>query len=481
MLNIKQIVAQLSEDDFNAFALLLKNNKADKFSNLLLMLRKKDMEEGEIMNELQIGSNAFYTLKSRLHSKLQEFFAKNIPDTEIDLLKNVANIPNIIFNTPRATAIAQLKKMEDELLHSDLPHALTSVYNALKKIHRFSPKYFEYAQQYNKHLAYTIALDKVEELLADFCKTLGEYLMSRDKNILELLPVIKKEMHNHAHLYESHHLKVYENILNVLFALFVPLPSDCANDEPVDDILSQTEKIISQYPKDTLYASLKNIINFLWFEYYHSLKIHKKSLPYYEEVNNHLSSFLLYNFCCVPSLFLVSKISRERESGNAEKLWNDYKKLASVYIADASDVPNYINYKKFQAVSAFYSGKMDEAISALNNLINEVSFLPFPHAEIEIKLFLAMCYSFVNKYELGFYQVKNIQRKLRDMKDASYENAIVFSKLLALQMDFSHKKRIEKMTELSKHFLFLNNGDKRMLEFIILDETFMKKFSKISR
>jgi tetratricopeptide (TPR) repeat protein len=359
-----------------------------------------------------------------------------------------------------------------------MPYALTSVFNALKKIHRFSPKYFDYAQQYNKHLAYTMALDKVEELLADFCKTLGEYLLSRDKKLLELLPVIKREMNNHAQLYESHHLKVYKNILDVSFALFVPLPDEIVNDEPIDDILIQTEKIIQQYPNDTLYASLKNIVTFLWFEYYHTLKIYKKAVLYYEILNVNLSSFLLYNFCTVPSLFLISKIDTALVSDSEETLWEDFKKLSSNFTSDTADIPNHINYAKFHAVAAFYSGRNDEAIAVLNELINDISFLSFPHAEIEVKLFLALCYICANKYDLSFYLVKNVQRKLRDMKNPEYENAIVFSKLLTLQMDFSHKHRVEKMFELRNKFISLNHGEMHMLEFIRLSDDFMKQLSK---
>ncbi|HEY4799488.1 MAG TPA: hypothetical protein VII99_10470 [Bacteroidia bacterium] len=479
MLNIRQIIIQLPENDFEKLALLLKGNKGEKFHLLFSLMRENGLSEAEIMRQLKVNESAYYTLKSRLHSKLQDFFAKNVPDTEIDLLKNIANIPHALFNQPRATAIAHLKKMEDELLNNDLPFGLTSVYGALKKIYRYSPKYFEYAQQYNKHLAYTIALDKVEELLSDFCKTLGEYILSRNKEHLDVLLMIKKEMHNHAHLYESHHLSVYESILNVLFALYVPLSAENNSDEPIDDILSKIEKTLKKYPKDTLYLSLKNVIQFLWFEYYHDLKIHKKAETYYNEVNKILPSFLLYNFCCVPSLFLISKINRELSNGTSEKLLDDYKRISSSYIADQLDAPNYINYQKFNAVAAFCAGNYEEAIIVLNDLLNTISFLPFCHAEIEIKLFLAVCYSFVNKTDLGFYMVKNIQRKLRDMKDDSYENALVFSKLLAVQLDYSHKKRVEKMLELRKQFLLLNTNENRMLEFILLDDSFMKKFTRI--
>ncbi|MBI4945233.1 MAG: hypothetical protein HY840_02395 [Bacteroidetes bacterium] len=418
---------------------------------------------------------------------MQDFFAHNAPDTEIDLLRNVANIPNLIFNSPHDIAITQLLKMEKDLAEYDIPHALTTVYSALKKLHRYSKKYYDYSQKYNKHLAYTIALDKVKELLFDFNKTLGEYLMSRDVIMLELLAMLKQEMHNHAQLYESHHLTVYRNILDIKFALFVPLQTATEEDPPVDEMLEKTAEIIRSYPKDLLYKNLSHVINFLWFQYYHRHKLHKKGSDHFDSVNANLHLLLLHNFCCYPSAFLLSKIERALNKNEQEKLYEESKALAALFTPDPADVPNYINYVKFNAATAFYSKKYNESIALLNDLLNTISFRNFPHAEIEVKLFLALCYLLASKFELADNLIKNVQRKLRDMRsneslknqnNYSYENAQVFAKILAMQMDSAEKCADKKTLFLRDKFLSLNQGNTQMLEFIRMDDALIKKLSK---
>lgn len=387
----------MKENDYNLLSEQLRENKADKFHTLLVHQRETLLTEEEIAQSLQINQNAFYTLKSRLYNRIQEFLASKVEGPKIDLLRNVANIPNLLFNSPRATALAILDKLEKDLIDYDMPYELTDVYNALKKLHIHSPKYYEYTQLYNKHVAYTIALDKAEDLLAKYNKTLGEYYISRDKASLELCGLAKKEIANICRLYKSHHLTVYQNIINISTALFLPLPEATEDDEPIEDILTATENIFKSYSKDATYQYLYNVFNFLSFEYYHNLKLHKKATQYFDILNDSTASFMLYNFCCFPTKFLISKVERYIAFKEEEKLYKESQQLNTEYEADIMDIPNYINYKKYLAIGAFYSGKYNEAESLLNEILNEVSFKNIAHSEVEIKLFLALCYSMLNK------------------------------------------------------------------------------------
>ena len=87
-------------------------------------------------------------------------------------------------------------KLEDDLKSNGMSGDLITVYSALKKIHLHTPKYYEYSQLYNKHLAYTMALEKAEELLGSFIKALSEYYLSKSVSIYELLHFIKMEIVN---------------------------------------------------------------------------------------------------------------------------------------------------------------------------------------------------------------------------------------------------------------------------------------------
>jgi len=444
-----------------------------------MLLHENKLEESAIAQQLDTTPSGFYALKSRLNTRIQEFFSHTIPDSNIDLLRNVANIPNLLFNSPREIAITHLLKMEKDLIEYDMPFALTTVYSALKKLTRYSQKYFDYSQLYNKHLAYTMTIDKSKDLLADFNKTQGEYLMSRDEKLLEVLGVIRQQMHNYARLYESHHLQVHRCVLDAEYALLPMVPKKEESPVPVEEILTQTEEILKAYKGDTTYYFMSTLIHFLWLQHYRQQGADKKAADYFDLVNERISSFMLTNFCCFPSLFLMLKVEWYLTTNQEKKLYEEGKMLASVYSPDMEDAPNYINYIKYQAIAAYYQGRCGESVTLLNDLLNDISFRNFPHAEIEVKLFLALCYLLTGKTELSSGLVKNVQRKIRDTEPRSYENARVFAKMLFLAISHPVKDKSKKLLLLRADFGELNRQPQSMLEFLRLDNAFVKSLSLI--
>ena len=478
MLNIKGIVQQLSEEEFKGIAEKLKKNKADKFYALFNSYRTNNLPNDEICHNLEVTANAFYVLKSRLFQKIQEHLLDKQAGPKTDLLRKLVTIPNLLFDKQRDLAITILTKLEKELLGNDMPNELTTVYSALKKLHLHSDKYYEYTQLYNKHVAYTLALDKAEDLLAGFIKSLGEFYASRRPQSLEVFPLMKKEVDNISRLYESHHLQVYKNILDASIAVFLPLEDVVINDDPVEDILKETKNIISKYPKDANYRYILNVVNFLYFEFYQKLGLHKKADQYYGLIHVHLPSFLYYNHFTFCSRLLISKIERYITMGIEHQLYEENKKLFENFQADKLDVPGYINYIKYLAASAFYARKIDRANKLLNGLLNDISFKDYPHAEIEIKLFLALTYSFADKYELSWTLLRNTLRKIREVsKEVDYENALVFANMLKIQN--SQRGNVgEKLLQLRNKFQLLNRGPTRLLEFVKLDDSFLKELAK---
>lgn len=479
MIKLKSIIQQLKDKEAEELALQFKESKAEKYLTLFNHYRDGKVNDEAIQESLEVNTNAYYTLKSRLFDKIQEYLSNKIDSPVIDLLRKVANIPNLVYNTHRDTAIAILQKLEAELRDYDMPYELSSVYNALKKLSLHTPKYYEYSQAYNRHLAYTIALDKAEDTLASFSKVLSEYHASKDKNTIEILKLYKQEVANVARLYQSHHLSVYKCIIDISFALFVPAPDAVADDEPVEDLLAKIEKIFDTYPKDTAYQHLKLVYNFLAFEYYHQLKLFKKEARYFDVVNENLNSFLLFNHCAFTSRFLSSKLERYILNDLERSLYDESLTLQENYEPDKQDIPNYINYMKYLSVCAFYSGKHQEAVGVLSRLLNDVSFKNYPHAEIEIKLFQALLYSMINKYDPANSLMRSVARKVRETEDETgYENAATFNKILSLQMSSSAREVEQKIQQQFKRFELLNTGNNRMLEFLKLDEAFAKKLAQ---
>jgi hypothetical protein len=481
MIKLKEMILQLKDEDYKQVCEKLTASKGDKFLSLFTIMRENQASEDEITSKLNVNQSAYYTLKSRLYDKIQEFLTSNLDGSRITLLHTVANIPNLVYNTPRETAIVILNKLEQDLVKYDLPQELSSVYAALKKLHLHSQKYYDYSQLYNKHLAYTASLDKGEDLIANFHKTLGEYYLSKDNSLIDLLYIIKKEMASLAQLYQSHHLAIYKNIIDVSFALFVPFPEAIKDDEPIEDMLGFIEKNLLLYDKNISYKYLLNIHSFLKFEYYMQFKQYKKAKVHHDKVVETLPSFMLYSFCCFTSHFLLSRLEYNVLERSEKKLLEENEKIFQYYKPDTDDIPNYINYIKYQSICALLSGQPQEAITQLKALLNDISTRNFSHTEVELKLLLAYSNLLVGKFDPAFNYVKNVSRKIRELNEkGEYEHAQTFSKILQLLLSSkaTNDNTIDKLIKLRNQFRVYNEGKNRMLEYLPLDDESLDQLCK---
>ena len=111
MAKLKNIIKQLSEKDYRAIHSQLVESSADKSAYLLSSMRERQLSDNKIMDELEVNTNAYYTLRSRLNQKIEEYLLEQIESPRTDILKKVANINEVVFTNKRAIAVATLKKL----------------------------------------------------------------------------------------------------------------------------------------------------------------------------------------------------------------------------------------------------------------------------------------------------------------------------------------------------------------------------------
>lgn len=86
----------------------------------------------------------------------------------------------------------------------------------------------------------------------------------------------------------------------------------------------------------------------------------------------------------------------------------------------------------------------------------------------------------INKYDPATSLLRSVTRKIRELNDdMGYENALVFYKILSLQMSSSARNVEQKITQLFAKFELLNQKSNRMLEYIKVDENFIKTLSQV--
>jgi len=480
MAKLKNIIKQLSEEDFQAIYDSLLESSADKSAFLLRAMREKQQSDNKIMEELDVNTNAYYTLRSRLNQKIEEYLLQQMENPRTDILKKVANINEIIFTKKRAIAVATLKKLEKELLDYDLSNELTVVYKFLKKLHINSADFFNYSQLYNKHVAYMLAVDKAEDVLSEYFKKYGNYALSGENTTKLELSLMSKEMNNVCGLYKSHRLYVYQSCINIFHRLYVEKEETIEDDlEPIEDILMNVQKIFEDYHLDSIYYHLRIVFEYLKLEYYDHYKVYRKAENFFEEVNDScsdlMSNYTLYTY---PAQLLMTKVQRHIRMGLVDEMYDENDGIFHDYDPDKNDLPNYITYVIYRALSCYYKKKYDEAARWVNNLLNEISLKKYPAAQLEIKTILALQYCMVRDYDLFNQLINSIQRQIRLLGKDACEHVVIFTKMLKISISDSKKNKKSKIEALAEKIRNIELDYFTPTLLVKIDEEFISDLSK---
>jgi tetratricopeptide (TPR) repeat protein len=210
------------------------------------------------------------------------------------------------------------------------------------------------------------------------------------------------------------------------------------------------QKIFEDYHLDSIYYHLRIVFEFLKLEYYDHYKVYRKAENYFEEVNDSasdlLSNYTLYTY---PAQFLMTKIQRHIRMNLVETMYDENGGLFHDYEPDKNDLPNYIIYVIYRALSCYYKKKYDEAARWVNNLLNEISLKKYPSAQLEIKTVLALQYCMVRDYDLFNQLINSIQRQIRLLGKDACEHVVTFTKMLKISMSDSKKNKKSKIEALA--------------------------------
>lgn len=483
MAKLKNIIKQLSDKDYQAIYNSLNESAAEKSASLLKSIREKNLGDNKIMEELGVNPNAYYTLRSRLNQKIEEYLLEQMENPRTDILKKVANINDIFFTKKRAIALATLKKLEKELIDYDLSSELTVVYKYLKRLHMNSPDQYGYSQLYNRHVAFMLATDKAEDILADYFKNYGEYFLTGDETSKLGLGYLLRELTNVSALHDSHRLYVYKSAVNIFHRLFVDNTESelDENEEAIEDILKKVESYFSVYTLDSIYHHLTILFDYLKLEYYTHYQLYKKSEEFFDEVNDAVATLLMnYSTFTFSPQLLITKLRRSLRLKTEAQLEEENGHQFAEYEPNVMNVPSYITYVTYRALSCYYAGKYEEAAKWINNFLNEVSLKRFSLAQLEIKSILALQYCMMGDYDLFSQLMNSVQRQVRLMGKENIEHIVVFNKILKVATSEAKKQKEDKISALVKKFNAANVKIYAPTTLIRMDEKFISDLSKIS-
>ena len=223
---LNKTIKKLSDEEYLQLIAEVSGNKKNKPFMVLETARSRDVEDSEMMAMLQVNPSAYYTLKSRLNSRIAAILSKKVENPIQEIMDMVSRVPAHLFGNNREFSIRALTELEKQLLEYDMSTELITVYKALAELHLFTDDYKYYENKYNRHVAFSLSVNKAEGIFFRFIKKMGEYQLSLRENDLEEVVMLKRELANICGLYDSHRLFVIYNIVYLYYLCNVPHKSD---------------------------------------------------------------------------------------------------------------------------------------------------------------------------------------------------------------------------------------------------------------
>lgn len=468
MLKLKKTISHLDNELFAKIETGLKKSRAGNFLFLLQAYRQGVLTDEEIATELSLSSNSFYVLKSRLYDRIQDSLSGDVHLNKEDVIVMLHRIPEMTLSSSRAVSMALLLKLEKDLKHFDMHTELLLVYSALKKITLYSDKYFYYSQLFNKHMAYSLSLEKSEEILGNFTRVLGQYSFSRSARHLETLQFLRKGINDHLALNESRQIEVIRNLVEIQLDVFCDVPPEKNSTE---ENLRNTEKILNDLPESSQYKSWMTALDYLFFEYFRKIGDQKQSQKYFEKVDQSRRSLLLYNTICLSSQYLISRIIYLQETSRTQLLSEEDE---SLILFDEEDTNACVTLGIYKAMIRFYRGNYKEGTAFLNNLINFYSFKEYFHISTDIKLSLVFFYLHLKEYEIADNLLKNIQRKIKTEKLEQYSNILDLIKVMSAEIRKGTVKSDVKQEENYLLFTARNKNERKISTHLV--QEFNKRY-----
>jgi Fe2+ or Zn2+ uptake regulation protein len=477
---LNKTIKKLSEEEYQALLLQVSGKKKNKPYIVLETTRQRDVADSEMMELLQVNASTYYTLKSRLNSKIAAILSKNVQNPISTLIDEVTRVPANLYGSNKDFSIRALKELEKQLIEYDLSSELIIVYKTLAQLHLFDEQFEYYDNLYKKHVAFSLAVSKAEGLFYQFLKKSGNYLLTGNPADLSSTVVLKNEISNICELYNSHRLYVIYNLVKLYHMCIADHSSESlkAKELEIESILLEMCRIFQKYHMDTFYQNIKFLADFLFFQYYQKTGNQVRADHYHEKAIAHLPEICSKHFMSFHVVRLLEgKVLKFIADQNIEALVKANDVLGAQLDIDANETYQFVTYKKFLAICRFYQRDYNGAAKTINDLRNRVSLKQYLKTDVECKLFQALQYCIMGEDGLCLQIISSLKRQIRET-DLGYENIRQFIKLIKTAMKpADYRRKVKKITEMWNEFQESNHGPGSILQYVVLDEITIRKMT----
>lgn len=480
MSKLKNIVQNLSEENYDDIRETLVKERADKSVHLLQSIRENKAENVEVMEDLRLNTNAYYTLRSRLGQKIEDYLVRKIQTPATDLLRKVSNVREVIFTEKRTIAITTLKKLEKELIRYNLYGDLATVYKYLKMFYANTPELTQYVEKEIKYARYAQQIEQEERLIAEYFNLYARYYLEGRMEEKEALDSLEQQLKNICTAFDfSHKLYVCYALVEIFHRLYVRAdasrPLGNRPLEPIENIFQRVGIYFRDYPHDPLYGHFVLLFDYLRLCYYTQYGIYDKAEECYKKIEKEVPHLLSnYNFYTFPSHVLTIMFQRRRWSGGSQSLVDRNDSLFAYYEPEKSNVSLALCFVVHKALCFYEEQEYRQAAFVINGFLNEVNMKEFPRAALELKCLLALQYAVLDEYDLFMQIVNSIQRHVRLLGKDRVEHLAIFVKILKTAMGEQKNNKEEKVLKLLEKFSYGSQLCFSPLSLIKVDDAFVK-------
>jgi len=477
---LKRTIKKLTSEEYSQLLEQVAGNRKSKPFILLETSRQRDVEDSEMMEILQVNPSAYYTLKSRLNTKIAAVLSKKVSNPIQNLMDEVSRVPAHVFGNNRDFSKRALKELEKQLLQYDMNAELITLYKVLAQLSQFTDDEEYYRLKYDRHVAFSLAVSKAESLFFSFFVNLGYYQLSRTSTHLQQLKAIKRELNNITELYDSHRLYVLFNIVNIYYLCNVPAKSDGlkARELEIEGILSRISGIFSKHPLDIFYQNMSGIIDMMYFEYYVRAGSYVRADHFQQRVHEQLPSISEKHVLnCFVIQFLRSKVIKYMGDGQLDQLTYYADQIEKQLDVSSEEVYHYISLRRFVATVRYYQRDFQGAARKINELRNELSFKHYVYTDLDLKMFQALQYCIMGQDTLCMQIVASLSRQVRE-KAPDAQSVQYFNKLLKAALKPSdYRKKVKKLTDMWLQFEQLNKDDNKLISYLRVDEAVIRRMA----
>lgn len=440
-----------------------------KFQKLLQLSLDSQVKESKIPSLLGINQGSYYTLKSRLIKKITTHLSTQLKNPEAIIKEEAARITSLVFKNNKEASLRMLKDLEKKLLNYDLSNELALVYKNLSRLNRYNPEYNLYESLYNRHVAFSLAVQRAEDHFLDFIFNYGQFKLSGEIKYLKLMDAGVSDLESTLNLYDSDRIYILYHQVNI-YRNCIKLPIDLLrkHEMEVEEVSDKIRKIILGHPLDNFYQAYKFIPDFILFEYYSNIDNEVRAEYYLNRILPILkesSKLTWWPFHI--SRFIAGVIRLYQINSKTDFLSRVLYQLENDYRLNPEETYHFLVFERFKAMVSFYTKDYHQAASTISKLRNILNLKDFSKADLEMKFLQVLFFALAGDFDFAQSLLLAVRRQVTALNHI-YPSAKSLIKFLQTLIKDAEENDFNRSAAYWNEFYLENNRlDDKLLPYLV--------------